>query len=103
VHFTVNRPVAPVFTLLAIANDLIADSPSAGSSNMCHAIDAQAHAARDAGNDRRDVAQADKHDARDVRHDSKHDAPSAPHKAHDRAFADDVDWLDSLSKDTRLK
>jgi hypothetical protein len=97
VHFTVNRPVVPVFTVLALAADLDSASDAKDScQNGDHASEAvlpQNNGSSDHAN-REDLASGaddDRHE-QDPRHNSKLDADSARHETHDCIFADDVDW-----------
>jgi hypothetical protein len=108
VHFAVNRAVAPVFKVLAIANDL---SNDLAARNLPQADD---DANEDARSDRGRKGKHE-HDSTPAHHARgkglghqkglasandalKHDSPSR-HLAHDRAFADDTDWrLDNVFK-----
>jgi hypothetical protein len=103
VHFTVNRPVAPVFSLLAIANDMLSGSTVADTSDCKSNASTESRRGHGKGHDRDDAGAHDGgHHRRGVRNDSKHEAPPSRHHAHDQIFAEDMDWR--LSKaDKKLR
>jgi hypothetical protein len=103
VHFTVNRPVGPAFTLLAIAADLVSASHAATSHQKADPVMPQNDRSCAQGNRNNVAPGADAdHSDEGQAHGSKPAADSA-HDAHDGIFADDVDWLPgSLRKDLSL-
>src|SRR5207249_1166778 len=97
VHFTVNRPVGPALTLVAIANDLISASNTPYSHQTVSTVLPQNDPLSAGSGDPRQTWSGDNahHDA-DPAHNSKLAGDSA-HHSHDEIFADDADWLTGSS------
>jgi len=103
VHFTVNRPVGPAFTLLAIAADLVSTSNATPSEQKSDPVLPHNDRSSDHGvrNNVAPDAEVDQHDKGQYL--SAKPTAESGHDAHDGIFADDVDWLpNGLRKDRSL-
>ena len=88
VHFTVNRPVGPALTVVALANDLVSAVNTAATQQTVNTVLTQTNQINTSGST---TTSDNTNHGSNLVHDST--LGSGTHDSHDGVFSDDTDWL----------